>query len=139
MINQERLSSHLDALETYLSELRSFREISREEFFREPAIHHLAERYLLLACQSVLDITRLVIASQGYRRASSDRGAVEVLKAEGLIDTDLSQRLARWMVFRNDLEHVYMDIDHGRYYDAIQQDLGDLESFASSMARLLEP
>jgi hypothetical protein len=31
-----------------------------------------------------------------------------------------------------------MDIDHGRSYNAIQEDLGDFEEFASSMAPLLQ-
>jgi uncharacterized protein YutE (UPF0331/DUF86 family) len=30
-----------------------------------------------------------------------------------------------------------VEIDHGRSYDAIREDLGDLEKFAAAMARLL--
>jgi uncharacterized protein YutE (UPF0331/DUF86 family) len=42
------------------------------------------------------------------------------------------------MGFRNVLVHFYMDIDHGRSYDAIQEDLGDFEEFAAAMAHLLQ-
>lgn len=139
MVDQRKLSSRLDALESYLVELRSFRELSREEFVREPALHHLAERYLHLACESVLDIAHHVISDEGYRQGTSYRNAIEVLAEEKLIDNDLSERLKDWMGFRNVLVHLYLDIDHGRTYDAIQQDLGDLEAFASRMARLLQP
>jgi uncharacterized protein YutE (UPF0331/DUF86 family) len=124
-------------LESYLAELRSFRDVSREQFTREPALHHLVERYLHLACEAVLDIAQHVIADQGYPQASSYRNAIEVLEEEGLIDEDLSGRLQRWMGFRNILVHLYLEIDHGRVYDAIQGDLNDLESFASRMARFL--
>ena len=139
MVDQEKLTSRLGALESYLAELRSFREISREEFIREPTVHHLAERYVQLACESVLDIAHHVIADQGYRQATSYRSAVEILEEEELIDADLSKRLAKWMGFRNVLVHFYVDIDHGKSYDAIQQDLEDLERFAALMARLLQP
>lgn len=139
MVDQEKLSSRLGALESYLAELRSFREVSREEFVREPALHHLAERYLHLACESVLDIAHHVIADQGYRQAASYRNAIEVLAAEGLIDEALSERLREWIGFRNVLVHLYLEIDHGRSYDAIREDLGDLEVFAARMARLLQP
>jgi uncharacterized protein YutE (UPF0331/DUF86 family) len=54
-----------------------------------------------------------------------------------MIDRDLSERLKRWMGFRNVLVHLYLEIDHGRVYDAIQEDLGDLEDFAAIIARLL--
>jgi uncharacterized protein YutE (UPF0331/DUF86 family) len=76
----------LDALESYLAELRSFERVSREEFIREPAA-----------------------------------------------------RLKGWMGFRNVLVHFYLDIDHGRSYDAIREDLGDLQAFAAAMAHLLSP
>lgn len=137
MVDRERLSSRLDALESYLAELRAFRAVSREEFVREPAIHHLAERFLHLACECVLDIVQHVIADQGYRNAETYKDAIEVLREQGLIEPDLGERLKRWMGFRNVLVHMYMKIEHGRSYDAIQEDLGDLEQFAASMARLL--
>jgi len=127
----------LDALEGYLAELRSFRSVSREDFVREPALHHLAERYLHLACESVLDIAHHVISDQGYRQAQSYKDAIDVLSDDTLIDRELADRLKGWMGFRNVLVHLYLAIDHGRTYDAIRDDLGDLEQFAAAMARLL--
>lgn len=139
VVDREKLSSRLDALESYVAELRGFREIPREEFVREPSIHHLAERYLHLACESVLDIAHHVIADQGYRQAASNRSAIEVLAEEGLLDLQLSERLQEWMGLRNVLVHFYLEIDHGRTYDTIQEDLGDLDAFAAHMVTLLRP
>jgi uncharacterized protein YutE (UPF0331/DUF86 family) len=124
-------------LESYLAELRSFRDVSRERFIHEPALHHLAERYLHLACESVLDIAQHVIADRGYPQASSYRNAIEVLEEEGLIDEDLSERLQRWMGFRNIVVHLYLEIDHSRVYDAIREDLGDFADFATAMGQFL--
>lgn len=137
MVDRQKLSNRLDALESYLTELRSFQSASREKFIREPALHHLAERYLHLACECVLDIAHHVIADQGYRMAMTYRSSIEVLAEEDLIDQELAERLKKWMGFRNVLVHLYLDIDHGLAYDAIRDDLGDLERFAASMGRLL--
>lgn len=137
MVDRRALSSRLDALEGYLAELRSFQSVSREDFIREPALHHLAERYLHLACESVLDIAHHVIADQGYRQAQSYKETMDVLCEEGLINQDLAGRLKGWMGFRNVLVHLYLAIDHGRTFDALRDDLGDLEQFAAAMARLL--
>lgn len=139
MVDQEKLSSRLSALEGYLTELRSFRDTTREEFVREPALHHLAERFLHLACECVLDIAHHLISDQGYRQATSYRSAIEILAEEHLLSEDLSARLQGWMGFRNVLVHFYMDIDHGKSYEAIQEDLGDLEEFGAVIARLLQP
>lgn len=111
--------------------------MSREDFVREPALHHLAERFLHLACESVLDIAHHVIAERGYRQAKSYKDAMDVLCDERLIDRDLADRLKGWMGFRNVLVHLDLDIDHGRSYDAIHDDLGDLERFASAVSPLL--
>lgn len=138
MVDRHALSSRLDALEGYLAELRSFQSVNREDYIREPALHHLAERYLHLACESVLDIAHHVISDQGYRQAQSYRDAMDVLREEKLIDEGLAEKLKGWMGFRNVLVHLYLEIDHGRTYDALRDDLGDLEQFAAAMARLLE-
>jgi len=124
-------------LEGYLAELRPFRDVRREEFVRELAMHHLAERFLHLACECILDIAQHVIADQGYRQATSYKDAMDVLCEEGLLDRDLADRLKGWMGFRNVLVHLYLTIDHGRTYDAIRDDLSDLGQFAVAMARLL--
>jgi uncharacterized protein YutE (UPF0331/DUF86 family) len=121
-------------LEGYLAELRSFRSRSREEFVREPALHGLAERYLHLSSEAVADAAH---HDEGYRQPSNYKDAIEVLREEGLIDEELAKRLQDWMGFRHVLVHLYLKIDHGRSWDAIQEDLGDLEEFAAAMGRFL--
>jgi uncharacterized protein YutE (UPF0331/DUF86 family) len=137
VVDQQKLSSRLSALESYLAELRSFRAYPREQFIAEPALHHLAERYLHLACEAVLDVAQHVIADQGFAQANTYKNAVEVLHEEGMLGRSLTDRLKRWMGFRNVLVHLYLEIDHGRVYDAVQNDLSDLEKFAAAMAQLL--
>jgi uncharacterized protein YutE (UPF0331/DUF86 family) len=136
VVDRDALSSRLDALENYLAELRSFERYSREEFVREPALHHLGERFLHLACECILDIAHHMIAEQGYRQAASYKDAMDVLREEGILDTVLCERLKGWMGFRNVLVHFYLDIDHGRSFDALRE-LADLEAFAAAMARFL--
>ncbi len=113
MVDRDVLSSRLSALESYLAELRPFGSMDRNRYVAEPALHHLAERLLHLACECALDIAQHVISDQGYRQPATYKDAMEVLRQEGLLT------------------------DHGRTFDAIEHDLGDLDRFAASMARLL--
>lgn len=139
MIDRDALSSRLSALENFIAELHEFRRYPREQYAREPALHHLAERFLHLACECVLDIAHHVIADQGYRQPANYRDAMAVLAEEGVLGADLAERLKRWMGFRNVLVHFYVALDHGRTFDAIQDDLRDLEDFARALAPLLGP
>lgn len=137
MVDRDVLSTRLSALESYLTELRSFRRHSREEFIEEPALHHLAERFLHLACECMLDIVHHIIADEGYRQPSSYKDAIDVLAEEKVIPAGLAEQIKDWVGFRNVLVHFYLDIDHGRSYDAIDNDLGSLEELARALAPLL--
>ena len=137
MVDRDALSARLHTLERYLAELRKLRGCSRDEFVSDPAVHHLAERYLHLACECVLDVTHHVIADSGYRQPTSYRDAIDVLREHDHVGPELAERLKGWMGLRNVLVHFYLDIDHARVHEAIMEDLGDLEEFARSMAPLL--
>lgn len=137
MVDRDVLSARLNALEGYSKELRAFRKIPEARYVEEPALHHLAERYLHLASEAVLDITHHVISDQGLRQAENYRDAMRVLAEEGLIGQELAERLEEWMGFRNVLVHLYLDIDHARTWAFIQDDLEDLDRFAAAMAALL--
>ena len=138
MVDQHVLISRLNALEEYLAELRAFARSSREDFLRDPHRHHLAERFLHLACECVLDVAQHVISDLGYRQPKDYKDSMEVLREEGVLDDDLAERLKGWMGFRNVLVHLYLEIDHNRAYDTISNELGDLEEFKVRMGRLLE-
>ncbi|MBP7146539.1 MAG: DUF86 domain-containing protein [Acidobacteria bacterium] len=137
MVDRDALSSRLDALESYLAELRSFRSRTREEFVREPALHHLAERLLHLACECVVDLAHHIISDLGLRQPSNYKDAMAVLAEAAAIPQELAERMKLWMGFRNVLVHFYLTVDHGRAYDAIVNELGDFEDFARAMSRYL--
>ena len=137
MVDPSVVTKRLGALEGYVDRLREFRTISREQFIAEPDVHHLAERYLHLACECVLDIAQHVVSDAGFRQPESYRDALAILDQEGILPTDLAERLQRWMGFRNILVHLYLEVDHGIVYRAIRDQLEDLDQFAAAISRLI--
>jgi uncharacterized protein YutE (UPF0331/DUF86 family) len=137
VVDRDVLSIRLDALGGYLAELREFREVPREEFLEKEGLHHLAERYLHLACECVADIGQHLISDLGFRHAESYQDVIAVLQEEGILEDDLAESLKGWMGLRNVLVHIYLKIDHGKTYEAIETELEDLERFAQAVARLL--
>lgn len=137
MVDVEILRRRLDTLAGYLDRLERFRDVAREAFVGDPDTHHLAERYLHLAMESVLDVANHLIADAGYEAPETYRDAFAVLQRHGVLDAALSHRLQGWAGFRNVLVHAYLAIDHGIAWDAIQDDLGDLRRFAAVAARQL--
>lgn len=129
MVDQEIFSRRLDALAGYLKKIKAFRETSREEFVSQPAIHDLAERYLHLAVECVLDLSNHYLASESIGIPDTYKDSFLMLSEAGRLESDLAVKLASWAGFRNILVHEYLAIDHGLAWDAIQEDLSDLETF----------
>lgn len=137
MVDAEVLRRRLDALLDYLGCLEAFRSDDRERFIANRDRHHLAERYLHLAVESALDIANHLIADAGFEAPETYRDAFAILVRHGVLDSALGQRLQSWTGMRNILVHLYLDIDHGLTWDAIQSDLDDLRRFAQIAARKL--
>lgn len=103
----------------------------------QPAIHDLAERYLHLAMECVLDLANHYLASEALGTPETYKDSFFLLSEAGRMESDLSQRLSSWAGFRNILVHEYLAIDHGLAWDAIQNDLSDLEAFHDWAAKRL--
>jgi uncharacterized protein YutE (UPF0331/DUF86 family)/predicted nucleotidyltransferase len=114
----------------HLEKLRAFQRTSEREFIDSPAIHDLAERYLHLATECVLDLGNHFIAEQGLPSPDTNQDTFTRLEQARAITPELAGRLRAWAGFRNILVHQYLDIDHGIAWHAIQDDLGDLEALA---------
>lgn len=138
MVDREVFSRRLEALHDYLRKLRAFREADAAEFVREPALHDLAERYLHLAVEAVLDLANHWIAERALSLPDTNRDTFTVLERAGELAPDLADRLRGWTGFRNILVHQYLDIDHGIAYRAIHDDLIDLEALARWAAGKLD-
>jgi uncharacterized protein YutE (UPF0331/DUF86 family) len=137
MVDREIFSRRLAALRGYLERLRAFRATTEQEFQSSPAIHDLAERYLHLAMECVLDLANHFIADAGLSTPETNQDTFRRLEEAGAIPADLAARLRAWAGFRNVLVHEYLEIDHRIAWNAIQSELGDLEVFASWALRQL--
>lgn len=137
MVDREIFSRRLATLHGYLGNLRAFQPTSEAEFRGSPAIHDLAERYLHLAMECILDLGNHFIADAGLTTPETNQDTFTRLEQAGAIPSDLAGRLRAWAGFRNILVHQYLDIDHGIAWNAIQKELGDLETFARWATSLL--
>jgi uncharacterized protein YutE (UPF0331/DUF86 family) len=130
MVDREIFSRRLAALRGYLERLRAFQPTSEREFLDSPSLHDLAERYLHLAVERVLDLGNHFIAEGGLSTPETNQDTFVRLEQAGAIPPAVAARLRAWAGFRNILVHEYLAIDHGIAWHAIQEDLGDLEAFA---------
>ena len=126
MVDQETFSRRLDALDGYLAHAMRLGETSREDFMAEPGIHDLAERYLHLIAEAVIDLANHWIAQEGLRTPETNRDTFAILEEAGEIGTDLARDLRAWAGYRNVLVH-----DYAVAWQAIRDDLDGIRAFRS--------
>ena len=129
MVDQEIFSRRLERLAGYLQKLKAFQNTTREEFVNTDAVHDLAERYLHLMMECVLDLCNHYIAGEQLGIPDTYRDSFVVLKDANKLDPALAEKLMGWASFRNILVHEYLAIDHGLAWQAIREDLAHIESF----------
>lgn len=131
MVRSETLRKRLDVLLDALADLRRYRESVTSEALRDDRdTQHMVLHAMYVAAQAAIDVALHALADSEQPLGSSYRDAFGQLGSSGLIDPELAGRLEGWAGLRNVLAHHYATIDYGLVYQALADDLGDLEAFA---------
>lgn len=81
---------------------------------------------VLRACEQAIDLANHVIKSRKLGIPSSSAESFDLLQAKSIIDSDLSEKLKKMIVFRNTLVHQYQRMDFEIVKSVILSGLDDL-------------
>lgn len=137
MVARKVLQTRLNALENYLAKLRAFQSYSKREFLKNDALHDLAERYLHLLAECVIDIGNHLVSDRNLGAPGSYREVFQILEEANYIESELSTKLQDWTGYRNILVHGYMEIDHEVAFEIIKDDLREIEQFKTIIQSLI--
>jgi uncharacterized protein YutE (UPF0331/DUF86 family) len=138
VLDYEAIVARLDKLDEYGKILKELRKMSRSEFVADYHVYGLAERYLQLSIECLLDIGRLIITGLGLRKPDRHQEVIEILWEADIISADLASRLQGIAGFRNILVHDYLKLNRNLVYDNLQKGVVDLEDFSREIAELLK-
>ena len=92
----------------------------------------------VVAIETAVDVAQHLCAGGGWGPPSDNGPAVRLLAEHGVVPPDRAARMSRAVGFRNLLVHDYAVVDD-TVVTARLEDLPDLESFARSVARWVQP
>ncbi len=134
----KEINFKLEQLGEYVSILREYQQYDIEEVMNSHTLRGGAiERYMEVSLACMIDICEMVISIEKLRRPDTYREVILVLGQRGILPEDFSRKLAPAAGFRNVLVHMYADIDIGKLYSHLQNDIVDLELFAGYIAKYL--
>jgi uncharacterized protein YutE (UPF0331/DUF86 family) len=131
MVSIEKIAQKFLQLDEYLGILRSISKTSVEAFLKDKIVIGSAKYYLQVSIECCLDVANHIIASEHLRAPKDYADSFMVIEEEGLVPSELGQRLRQMAKFRNRLVHLYGEIDDAYVYEFMKEDLKDIEEFKS--------
>jgi len=138
MVDKESLADRLKHFSDYIKILKELKKVNKNSFIQDYHYHGLAERYLQLSIECLLDIGSMLILSLDLRKPSHKQEVVDILEEEKIISSIMATKLSNIASFRNVLVHEYVKIDREIVYNILKTKIPELESFAKSIVKFLK-
>lgn len=134
-INIQRMDTFLKNLKEALMDIqRLISQVESIEEFVSPDrkdVRNLSVHHLRIALESVLDISRHIIAVKGFGIADLEiENIIDILGKNGVIPYQFSQKIRGMAGMRNAIVHVYWNLDYGTIFETVKNRLADFEDFA---------
>ena len=138
MVDVEAIASRFSHLRQYLKVLQELQRVSKNTFINDYHYYGLAERYLQLAIECILDVGNSLIISFDLRKPSDRQEIIDILEEGKIISSLLATRLSGIAGFRNLLIHEYIKIDREKVYQILKNRVPDIETYAKGITRFLK-
>lgn len=136
MVDERVVSVKLEQIEQYHGELEAKREaLDREEFLGSTTEQRAVERMFENAIQAAADLAQHVATREFGFGGTTSKGAIRVLRREGVIDEETARTLVAAVGFRNVLAHEYGRVDYDVVYETLQNELSVYDEFSRQVAR----
>jgi len=131
MVSFEKIVHKFQQLDEYLKLLAKISKTPKETFLKDKILIGSAKYYLQVSIECCLDVANHIIASEKLRAPRDYSDSFLVIQEEGLISSELGDKLRQMAKFRNRLVHLYGEIDNTNVYEYIIGDLKDIVEFKS--------
>jgi len=136
-VNIERLRILATSLRGNLQKIRRYANLPDDEFWRDERNIMAVKLLLIQAIEDAASICAHLLARLGGQAAAGYPDCFERLQQLGVVEAELSKRLALMARFRNLLVHQYWEVDDQRVLQFARHDVADLEDFLRAVGEFL--
>lgn len=137
MNNMDIIDTRLSKLTETMRLLRGFAQEKKSAFLEDQIKLGAAKYYLLEAIQVCLDIGNHIIGSMGWERPQDYASVFRILQENQVLPIELADKLEEMARFRNRIVHLYGDFDNEILCSVLNEDLSDIDSFASHIVKFM--
>ena len=128
----------MEKLDEYLGYLSEIQKVSKKQFVGDYHYFGLAERYLQLSIEIILDIGKLIIISERLRKPEDNQDIFAILAGQKIISGKLFQELSGIAGFRNILVHDYEKINREIVHQKLKENLSNFKDFKKEIVKFLK-
>ena len=136
-VNVDLLRHRAKEIRNAASILNRIGQLSKEQFLADQMVVDAAKYRLVVAIEGAISICTHLAARLANKTPDSYAHCFEILATAGILSMDLAQRLGNMARFRNLLIHGYADVDDGRVWEYLKDDLDDLDTYLSQVDQAL--
>ncbi|MBI5300300.1 MAG: DUF86 domain-containing protein [Deltaproteobacteria bacterium] len=136
-LDKESLQSKINRIRKNLKQLKLFGDMSYTEYTKDSINTAVAERFLQISIQAMLDIGSHIIAEEGLGDPLEYRDIFSILIHAKILPKHRETAFLNMVGLRNRIVHLYEDIDHKRIHHFLKKDLSDFETFLKAATRYL--
>lgn len=137
-ITYNKIIAKLDNLTDYYKILKEIQKVNKRSFVNDYHFYGLAERYLQLCIEILLDVGKMFVNAENFKKPEDNQDVFNVLKNKKVISKKLYDQLFGIANFRNILVHDYDKIDRKKVYDNLQTSIEQFVQFRKEAAKYLK-
>ena len=138
MFNREIVFQRVNRAEMSLKKLSQLKEIPETNFIVNPHNVALAEHYLRVSVDSLVDLSNHIIAVQGLGRPGSSREIGNILGQANVIPPDFVKKCIALIKLRDRLTHLYWEVEPTEVFEVLQQELINITTFLNCLLQHVE-
>jgi uncharacterized protein YutE (UPF0331/DUF86 family) len=135
---KEQILQKISKIKDYLKEVSTFKEISLSQLKKNHRERAILERFLYLACDSLISLLEMLISFKDYPTATTYSENIDVLLDKKEISINESEILHKMVSFRNILSHDYEKLDLAILKDVVDSKLEDIEKLIRKIGTSLK-
>ncbi len=136
MVDPERLHRVLRRVTEDLALLAEYANARADRVRDDPAQLGHVKYLFITAIEGCIDAAQHLCASEGWGPPETNADAVRLLGRHGVVRSDIADRIAAAVGFRNVLVHGYAGIDDHRVMENLGR-LDDLHAYVDDLTRLI--
>lgn len=137
MVDKALILRKFSELDEYSRQIGEFAATTPEEYSGNWKIQRIVERTLQMMIESCADVANHIISSKEYRVPNNYVDIFKVLYENDIIDSEIFDKMANMVKFRNIVVHDYDKIDVTIVINILRNHLNDFVAFKNAVLQIL--